>query len=196
MKLKEIFKNTSVNIFTATSQGSDNELDWDIEPSDFELIPDMEGIFYVRAIDASNPAEVLYTQIITPERVAEQVIRQDENGNPVIESFYEQLNTIIPALGAECFGNYELYYARENPQLGLEVLKKAVSAAKNKSAPAQDMGYILRDENRFSEAIDAFEISAVNGPSSSYIYKELSDLYKASGDISKAQEYLESFNES
>jgi hypothetical protein len=48
MKLKDIFSDSQTKIFVVTSQDSDNELEWTIEPTDFELLPEEENIYFIR----------------------------------------------------------------------------------------------------------------------------------------------------
>ena len=38
MKLKDIYKERNTNVFIVTEQDDDNELNWTIEATDFELI--------------------------------------------------------------------------------------------------------------------------------------------------------------
>ena len=40
MKLKDIYKERNTNVFIVTEQDDDNELNWTIESTDFELIPE------------------------------------------------------------------------------------------------------------------------------------------------------------
>jgi hypothetical protein len=115
--------------------------------------------------------------IITPERIAEIVVRRNANGQTSAESIYDQEQTIIPAVASDCFGVYELFYAKENPQIGIDILKNGLTKATNRKIVAEELGYILRDEGRIEEAIEAFKISEEFGPSSEYTYWELSELY-------------------
>ena len=40
---------------------------------------------------------------MTPERIAEVVIKQNSNGQTEIESIYDQEKSIIPAIASDCF---------------------------------------------------------------------------------------------
>jgi len=182
MRLKNIFTDLKTKIFVVTNQDDHNELNWSIESTDFELIPEEENIYFVKAYQVTaNHTSDCFIGIITPERIAEIVVRKKSYGQVVAENIYEQDLTIIPAVGSECFGVYELFYAKENPQIGIEILKEGLIKAVNKNVVAEDLGYILRDEKRFEESIEAFKISELHGPSSEFIYLELSSLYEEIG---------------
>ena len=194
MKLKDIFADQVTKVFVVTADDSDDELEWSIEPTDFETIPEEEGVYFVKAKEVMlDRTADCYLGIMTPERIAEAVIKFDENGVMVAESINDQANTVIPAVASESYGDYSLYYAKTNPQIGVDVLEEGLVKARNKNIVAQDLGYILRDEERFEEAIRAFKISEKLGPSSEYIYLELSRLYKRLGQAEKQKEYEQKF---
>lgn len=86
-----------------------------------------------------------YMNMIMPERISEFVVKQNENGITVFENLYDQKNSVIPAIASEEYGNPELYYAKENPEVGMEVLKKGMLIAKNKDAVGEDMDYIYEE---------------------------------------------------
>ncbi len=195
MKLKDIFTDQNTLVFIVTDQSDDNELNWSIEPTNFELIPEEENIYFVKALQvSSNATKGCYLGIMMPERIAESVIK-NANGHIISESIFEQNQTIIPAVASEGFGDYELYYAKENPQTGIDILRAGLEKATNKNVAAEDLGYILRDEKRIEEAIEAFTISVENGPSSEFIYQELSNLYKETGMTAEQKKYEQKFKE-
>lgn len=190
MKLKDIFSNNKTRVFVVTNQDEEDELNWKIEATDFDLLPEEENVYYLKALQISADRIFdCYIGIMTPERIAETVIKIDSDGHVVAESIYDQELTIIPTVASECYGNYELYYAKENPQIGIDILREGLTKAVNKNNVAEDLGYILRDENRIEEAIEAFKISEQTGPSSEYVYLELSRLYKRLGQKSLQLEY-------
>jgi tetratricopeptide (TPR) repeat protein len=196
MKVKDIFADSTVKIFVVTNQDDENELNWKIEPTDFELLPDDENIYFVKAFQVmSDSTTDCFLGIITPERSAETVIKKTANGKIVAESIYDIESTVIPAVASDCFGVYELYYAQENPQIGIDVLRNGLDKATNKNVVAEDLGYILRDEHRFEEAIEAFKISEENEPSSEYIYLELSRLYEELGQLSEHLKYEQKYRD-
>ena len=196
MKLKDIYKEINTNVFIVTEQDDDNELNWTIESTDFELIPEEENYYFVKAFEISeNEKTDCYIGIMTPERIAEIVIKQGSNGQTKVESIYEQVKSIIPSIASECFGDYELYYSKENSQIGIDILKSGLTIATNKNVVAEDLGYILRDEGRIEEAIEAFKISEENGPSSEYTFWELAGLYEELGQTDKQKEYKQKYKE-
>ena len=196
MKLNDIFSDTKTKVFVVTNQDDENELNWIIETSDFELLPEEENYYFVKALQVSeNNTTDCYIGIMTPERIAEVVVKRNAKGQTVTESIYDQQQTVIPAIASDCFGNYELFYAKENPQIGIDILKNGLNKATNKNVAAEDLGYILRDEGRIEEAIEAFKISEECGPSSEYTYLELAGLYEEIGQTEKQIEYIQKYKD-
>ena len=196
MKLKDIFSDNKTRVFVVTNQDEEDELNWTIEPTAFDLLPEEENIYYLKAFQVSEDNTTdCYIGIMTPERIAETVVKRRPNGLVDAESVYDQEQTIIPAVASDCSGGYELYYAKENPQIGIDVLKDGLEKAINKNIVAEDLGYILRDEKRIDEAIDAFKISEQNGSSSEYIYLELSRLYRDIGQTENELKYKQKFKD-
>ena len=196
MTLRDIYKDGLTKVFIVTEQDDDNELNWTVEPTDYELIPEEENYYFVKAYEVSQNGKTdCYIGVMTPERIAEVVIKQNSNGQTEIESIYDQEKSIIPAIASDCFGDYELFYSKENPQLGIDILKSAITKATNKNVVAEDLGYILRDEGRVKEAIEAFKISEENGPSSEYTFLELAGLYEQLGQLDKQTEYRQKYKD-
>ncbi len=196
MKLSDIYKDRITKVFIVTEQDDDNELNWTIEETGFELIPEEENYYFVKAFEVSEKGKTeCYIGIMTPERIAEIVIKQGSNGQTKVESIYDQVKSIIPSIASECFGDYELYYSKENSQIGIDILKSGLTIATNKNVVAEDLGYILRDEGRIEEAIEAFKISEKYEPSSEYIYLELSNLYKELGQADEELKYKQKFKD-
>jgi len=99
--------------------------------------------------------------------------------------------TTIPVVPIEKFGVPQLFYAKENPDLGIEVLEKGLRAAKEKKYIAYDLGVLLRNEKRYEGAIEAFSVVLGEDPTSEIcrsVYQERSQLYKAIGQFEKAEE--------
>jgi tetratricopeptide (TPR) repeat protein len=197
MKVRDLFDNRlSTKVYNVTEEDSDDVLKWKIEPTDLELIPDEEGHYIVIAKQTLMDRTVeCYIDLITPERIAENVIKLDTKSKVIVESIYDQENTVIPAVASDCFGIYELYYSKENPQIGIDILKAGMVKSDSKTVIAEDLGYIYRDENRINEAIDSFLISEKTNPSSEYIYQELAQLYEQLGNKAKEQEYQQKFKD-
>jgi tetratricopeptide (TPR) repeat protein len=200
MQIKDIFSDkNSTKIFYITNSNSDNIIDWTIEPTDLELIPNEEGYFIVAAKQVYADKTIdCFIDMTTIERITDHVFRLVD-GKIIGELFYEysrkHQNSIIPAIASDCFGIYELYYAKENPQVGIDILRNGLTKSLTKNVIAEDLGYILRDENRINEAIEAFLISEQNVPSSEYIYLELSQLYGQIGYVDKQLEYEKNYRE-
>ena len=196
MKVKDIFADSKTKIFVVTNNDSENELNWEIEPTNFELLPEEENSYFVKALQVrSNSTTDCFLEIDTPERIAEIVIKKTASGKTVVNNIYDMKSTVIPAVASDCFGDYELYYAHENPQIGIDILKNGLAKATNKSSVAEDLGYILRDEGRIEEAIKAFKISEENEPSSEYTYWELSMLYKELGQTTEELKYKQKYKD-
>ena len=195
MKLKEIFSLKN-RIFVVTNQDDDNEMNWLIQPTDFQFIPEEENLYIVKAIEISNKLEKdIFIGINIPERIAEIVIRKNFFGKVKLEDIDDQKNEVIPAIASECFGDYNLFYAKQNPEIGIDILKDALNKVNNKNVVAEDLGYILRDENRIEEAIEVFKESERYGPSSEFTFLELSNLYEMLGDIEKQTLYFEKYKD-
>ncbi len=196
MKVKDIFFDSQTKAFVVTDQDDENELNWIIEPTEFELLPEEENLYFVKAyrIFPDHIADC-YLGIVTPERIAEIVVIKTSDEQIEIENIYDARYSVIPAVASECFGNYELFYSKENPKVGIDVLRYGLTKAKNKNIVAEDLGYILRDEGCFTDAVEAFKISEANGSSSHYIYLELSNLYKQLGQMEDSLKYEEKFKE-
>jgi tetratricopeptide (TPR) repeat protein len=200
MQIKDVFtiKNPA-KIFYITNSDSENIIEWTIEPTNFELIPDEQGYFLVGAKQVYTDKTVdCYIDMTTTERITDHVFRLVD-GKIIGELFYDYSrkyhSSIIPAIASDCFGNYELYYAKENPQVGIAILRDGLTKSLTKNVIAEDLGYILRDENRNIEAIEAFLVSEKNEPSSAYIYLELSQLYGQLGQLDKQLEYEQKYKE-
>ena len=196
MRVKDIFGDAKTKVFVVTNQESDNELNWTIESTNFELIPDEEGLYLVKAKQIiKNNILDCFLIISTPERIAETIIKKNIFGICKAEDIIESKIHVIPAIASECFGVYELFYVKENPQIGINILEEGLNKATNKNVVAEDLGYILRDEGRIKEAIEAFKVSEQFGPSSEYIYLELSQLYESQGQQVKQIEYKQKFKD-
>ena len=196
MKLKDIFKDKVTKIFRIVNQDFDNELDFEIMPTELETIPDEDGYFIVRALEVSEKkVNECFMDISAPERNSDIVIKKGLIGNAKISEYYNYEGIIIPAVASNCFGVYDLYYSKENPQIGIDILQNGLEKAINKAIVSEDLGYIFRDEHRNDEAIDAFKKSIEYGASTPYSYLELSNLFERLGDTKMKDEYYKKFIE-
>lgn len=198
MKIKNILNEyNDINLFEVVDDDSEeNPLDWKIRPRAEILIPDTEAHCIVRAkmIDSNKTVRDAFIDISLPERIVDFIIYKTQNGME-FKQIYELTDIeVIPAIASECLGNYELYYSKNNPDIGIEILRTGLKLSKRPSVIAEDLGYILRDEKRYNEALDAFLISEENGVSNDYIYYEIMDLYINLNNKNKAVEYKNKFN--
>ncbi len=182
MRIKDIVdKKTDVYIFEVVKEKSDNPLDWKIKPRYEKLIPDTEAHCILRAkmIDSDKNVSDCFINLSLPERIVDYVIYQTNNGLKYNE-FYELTDKdVIPAIASEAFGVYELYYSKNNPEIGISILKDGLGSSKEPTAIAEDLGYILRDENRSIESIQAFLISLCSEPSSEFVNSEIKPLFES-----------------
>ncbi|MGH9948406.1 MAG: hypothetical protein ACRD6X_14595 [Pyrinomonadaceae bacterium] len=194
MKLQQaLFKLPPLSIF----QVDDNDecfLDWEVEPIDAptlasEYVRDeiLEGLFLLKAVHISPDGELkdCYLDVSMPERISETAYFES-NGKIVEITIYEVSGEIIPTVAIEGHGVYELFYSRLKPEIGLNVLKNGLKLAKQKGHIAEDMAYILRDENRKLEALEAFDIVISEGEPTEYSYLERAALREEIGDLSGA----------
>jgi tetratricopeptide (TPR) repeat protein len=111
-----------------------------------------------------------------PERISDYAYFV--NSGAVERRYLHECNgEVICAVPIDGLGVYDLFYSRTEPELGLSVLRDGFERANRKTFIAEDLGYILRDEGRLEEAIQAFRVAASAGPSSNFIYLELANLY-------------------
>lgn len=194
MKLREIYNDKLTKIFRVVNQDFENELEFEIIPTEFETIPDDGEYYIIRALEVRrNKVKECFMDITTPERISDIVIKKGLLGNIKISEYYNYEGIVIPSIASNCFGVYELYYSKENPQIGIDILQKGVEKATNKAIVSEDLGYILRDEHRNEEAIEAFKKSVEYGASTPYSYLELSHLFERLGDTKMKNEYYNKF---
>ena len=131
-----------------------------------------------------------YLEIVLPERVCEHYFVR-LNGEIVKRRGQRAKNGIaIPAIGIEQLGIYKLFYAKENPEIGIEILQTALRSARSKTAIGYDLGLLLRDEKQYEKAIEVFSSVLSEEPENeiSYvIHKEKAQLYEAIGKPDKAE---------
>jgi hypothetical protein len=161
MKLNEIYQNSDCLIYRVVNFYDVEEIeDWIVEKTKYQLIPEVNDDLYDAHFVARgfllhgiNKIEECYVDISIPERISEFVFRNRDNIFTIENAFESNLNA-IPAVASEQSGDYELYYRPENPQPGIDVLKAGLALSMNKHAIAEDLGYILRDENEIEESTE------------------------------------------
>lgn len=193
IKLLDIFNYKETKIFEVIDSSAYNELEWLVKQTGLEMLDNTEGHFIVQAfLITEESCSNCFTDIIMPERINEIVVSLQE-GETVCESVYEVNGEIVAAIAIEAAGDYELYYSANNPEVGITVLRDGLTKAANAYYIASDLGYILRDEERYSEAIDAFLICEKLGADSEYLFHELAYCYEKIENKEKQLEYETKF---
>ncbi len=187
--LKDFFKSESSTPILQILNWDDDSFDedepdsWKIQEIKSSVLSFEEGYFLLKGFEVLSSGEVknCVIDLSMPERISEQSFSFTGDEFQIQEQD-ESESEFVPSVAIEGFGEYELFYSQSKPEVGIEVLKNGIEIANEKSCIAEDLGYILRDEKRFEEAIKYFRISADGEPSSEYIYGELASLYSEIGD--------------
>lgn len=175
----------------------DDEADWAVEPVDAVVLEESETTDHF-VVEAKNvlpdgTAMSCHIDVGLPERISERAFFVRDACLDV-RSIFEPDGEIICAVPIDCFGVYDLFYSKVAPEIGIDVLKAGLAASPRKRYIAEDLGYILRDEERFEEASGMFQIAVDEGPSSYFIYGELAGCYDEIGQTDRAQKYHQLFD--
>lgn len=193
MKIKELKIDSPTIIYLVTNESFDDKWEWQIIPTDYEFIPEEEWLFIVKAKEVDkNQMLDCFIWINTPERIIDFVVKKNFFGKMKIVDL--GMKTVIPAVASKCFWNYEIYYSKEYPDIWINILKAGLESSDWNPVIAEDLWYILRDEGRVQESIDAFLMSEKSWPSSDFIYQELSNLYNQIWDTVKSNDYKNKFS--
>ncbi len=201
MHLKDaLFKNSS-KAFRATTNDENWEdfFKFDLEPlsgatlAKEYVVGPFEGTFVVagKVVTKDGASQECYLEVVLPERICEfcfllvdgKILRK--RGRRVGDG------TAIPAIAIEKFGVPQLFYAKENPNVGIAVLQRGLQQARERKDIAYDLAVLLRQEKRNQEAIEAFSIcvkAAPDSPIACSLYQQRWQLYKAIGDVERAAE--------
>jgi tetratricopeptide (TPR) repeat protein len=176
---------------------SKNMHDWELNPVDAPVLLKSEvcDFFIVKAKQVLSDGTIrdCYIDISLPERINDSVYFLCEN-RIEREYPYKCDGEIICAVPIACFGIYELFYSRLAPDIGINVLLKGLAATPHQQFLAEDLAYILRDEQRFAEAATWFQFAADREPSSFFIFLELARCYEAIGNTKNAAKYMDLFH--
>lgn len=188
-----LLEQTEIQLFRVENSGEfdyDNFIEWDVTPIEAEVLSEQDGFFIMRAFQITEPGEKIecFIDLTMPERITDYAYFIS-SGAVERKYFHECDGEVICAVPIDGFGVYDLFYSRINPELGLSVLRRGLELSNRKTFIAEDLGYILRDEGRFEEAIQAFSISASEEPSSYFIYLELAELYDQLGQPQLSKQY-------
>ncbi len=169
---------------------SENYMEWELIPIETVVLCEQDGFFIIPAFQIREPDEKqhCFIDLAMPERIADYAYFIS-SGSVERKYLYECDGEVISAIPIDGFGVYELFYSRINPEVGLSVLRRGLELVDRKTFIAEDLGYILRDENRFDEAIQMFRISADAEPSSYFIYQELAEPYDRVGQPGLSKQY-------
>jgi hypothetical protein len=169
---------------------------WQLQPLDVAVLSDdgNGGGFYIAAalhVLPSGHLDACFLDVSFPERINDYAyfIRND---HLIHDYTFRFPGEVIPAIAFDCFGQYDMFYAKSAPEIGIDVLKRGLAVSKRKRFIAQDLGYILRDEKHWREAAEMFElVVAEEAPSYSsyFMYYELAQLYEQLGDAERQAKY-------
>ena len=148
------------------------------------------GFFVVRALQILPGGQIVHClmDVSFPERINDYAYFV-QNARLYYDYTHRFPGKTIPAIAFDCFGLYELFYAKAAPDVGIEVLRRGLAMCNRKRYIAQDLGYILRDEKRYREAAEMFELVVAEEVRSHYTYGELKQLYRKLGDPARAAKY-------
>ena len=176
--------------------------EWDLEPLSGPTLAaedvrgPFQGLFIIarQIVSQGTGPKPCYLDLTLPERIAEHHFTRMAGRVERRRGLRAENGTVIPAIGIEKFGDYTLFLAKENPSAGVSVLKDGIPTARHADYLAYDLAYLLRDQKRYDEAINAFSIVLAEGhtaeilPVLHLLYKERARLYAAVGQPKKAEE--------
>jgi hypothetical protein len=186
----------TVNAFRRLEGEGDDPLAWEYspEPGDVVADADQDGFYVLGAINIVSKTDNrrCYMDISLPERINDYAYLYD--GRELRYDYPRKLGgEFIPAIAIDGFGVYELFYSKIAPELGIDVLRRGLKASKRKHFIAEDIGYILRDEGRFRESAEMFQMATDEEVSSYFIYGELAEVYRKIGETEKHKKYAQLF---
>lgn len=194
--LDALAQHPDVSVFAVLASDADDKSEWDVKPLDGSILTesDEHDFFIVKAKNILSDGTVAdcYIDMCLPERISDYAYFL--RGDHVDFRYHHECDgDIICAVPIDCFGVYELFYSRAKPDIGIEILKRGLRVSLHKTYIAEDLGYILRDESRFAEAAEMFQIAVDAEPSSYFIYGELAGCYDEIGQADKAKKYRAMF---
>ncbi len=188
MKLGATLFHTDCKIFEVVeSDLAGDYLDWNLVPlagqtlaREYTLSGLTAGYFVLEGllVHADGRIEKAYTDVGLPEREIDYhfLLRNKEivRGRGTLIPNAQ----VIPIVAIEKFGAYDQYYVKGHAEVGLRVLREGLAVAKLKGPIAFDLAYILRDEKRYSEAVEAFTLAINLGKGINYFcYLERAKLF-------------------
>lgn len=194
--IEAITTNPNAKAFRRVKGNGDDPCAWQFDAivGDVVVESGQSGFYILGATNvlADHQIRRCYMDISLPERINDYAyfFERDELRYDRTRNFEGE---IIPAIAINCFGFYELFYSKTLPEIGIEVLKRGLAASKRKHVIAQDLGYIFRDEGRYREAAEMFQLAVDEEVSSYFVYDELAQAYGKIGDLEKQAKYAEVF---
>ena len=164
--------------------------EWVVEPVPGEVFEEKDGLFLLRAFQVPESGKEIecFIDLTMPERISDMAYFV--TGETVNREYLHECDgEVICAVPINGFGQYDLFYSRTNAELGISVLRHGLERANGKTFIAEDLGYILRDEGRLEEALEAFRISADEDPSTDFINVEIAEICDQLGNPSLAKLY-------
>lgn len=166
---------------------------WRLQPMEVSVLSDDGsggGFYVIRALQILPSGQTVHClmDVSFPERINDYAYFV-HNGRLRYNYTHKFPGKIIPAIAFDCFGLYELFHAETAPDIGIDALRRGLAVCPRKRFIAQDLGYILRDEKRYREAAEMFELVAAEEVSSHYTYGELAQLYEKLGDVEREAKY-------
>jgi len=143
----------------------------------------LDGSFLVRGAIITASCEKASTEcfimVTMPERIVDSTYLKVDGQIIERQGLALPEGRAVPNIAIDGFGNYELYHVPGCPDYGIGVLRKGLSIAGESWAIANDLAYILRDEHRYEQAIDAFSLLIEKEPDYllHYSYSERARLY-------------------
>jgi hypothetical protein len=188
MKLGTTLFRTDLKVFEVVESDLAGDcLDWNLVPLAGQTLAKentlsglADGYFVLAALLVHRDwrTEEAYTDVSLPERNIDghflmrnnQVVR----GTGALVANAQ----VIPAVAIENFGIYDQYYVKGHAEVGLKILQDGLRVAKLKGPIALDLAYILRDEKRCPEAVEAFTLSISQNDGVNYFqYSERAKLF-------------------
>lgn len=178
----------------------DNFEEWDLEPisgatlSAEQVNGPFEGLFIVAAQEVlSKGVQPCYLDLALPERIAEHRFVETDGRIRRLRGRRTENGTVIPSIGIEKLGDYTLFFAKEDPLAGIDVLRNGIAHARHGEYLANDLASLLADQKRYNEAIEALSMvieeggSAEISPILHLLYKRRLQLFRSLGRMDEAE---------
>ena len=186
-----IFVKYDFEIMEISDSEDKNPLNWSILPIEEKVIPNDGHFLVISKQILENEERTCWIDISMPEMISDYVFTIDaKNSKIVVNEYHSLADKVVPNKLSNTFANYEFYYTRVKPIIGIEILKKEIENVSEKGLICEYLGYIFRDEKDTDESLKWFLKSLEFGePSSEYIYGEISELYDEIGEAQLAKKY-------